>query len=108
MSALSAVEKLVSKHCVVIFSKTRCGFSHRAKAVIAQYCNDVHAVELDEMPGAQGGEMQAALAELTGRRTVPNVFVGGKTIGGGSETQALDQEGKLKPMLVEAGCIPDA
>ena len=60
------------------------------------------------MPGAQGGEMQAALAELTGRRTVPNVFVGGKPIGGGSETQALDQEGKLKPMLGAAGCIPDA
>lgn len=56
--------------------------------------------------GAEGAEMQAALAELTGRRTVPNVFVGGKTIGGGSETQALDREGKLRPMLVEAGCIP--
>ena len=70
-----------------------------------RHCSDVHAVELDEM-GAEGAEMQAALAELTGRRTVPNVFVGGKTIGGGSETQALDREGKLRPMLVEAGCIP--
>ena len=71
MSARSAVEKLVSKHCVVIFSKTRCGFSHRAKAVMAQYCQDVAAIELDERP--DGAEMQAALAQLTGRRTVPNV-----------------------------------
>ena len=106
-AARSVVEKLVSKHCVVIFSKTRCGFSHRAKAVIAQHCSDVHAVELDEM-GAEGADIQAALADMTGRRTVPNVFVGGKTIGGGNETQALDREGKLRQLLVEAGCIDDA
>lgn len=29
-----------------------------------------------------GAEIQAALAEWTGQRTVPNVFIGGKHIGG--------------------------
>ena len=37
--------------------------------------------------------------------TVPNIFVGGKSIGGGSETTALYDSGKLVPMMKEAGCI---
>jgi len=40
-----------------------------------------------------------------GRRTVPNVFVGGKTIGGGDDTKALSDAGKLSKLLKEAGAL---
>ncbi|KAL2943150.1 Glutaredoxin-C6 [Bienertia sinuspersici] len=52
-----------------------------------------------------GSEVQAALAQWTGQRTVPNVFVGGNHIGGCDETMAKHKEGKLVPLLTEAGAV---
>jgi glutaredoxin 3 len=62
-----------------------------------------HVVELDQR--SDGGEIQAALAEMTGRRTVPNVFLEGKSIGGGDDTVALARAGKLKEMLSALGAL---
>jgi len=45
------------------------------------------------------------LKTITGRRTVPNVFIKGKSIGGGSETAELYQSGKLTEMLQEQGIL---
>ena len=41
----------------------------------------------------------SALEQLTGRRTVPNVFIGGASVGGGDETVALRRTGELRPLL---------
>lgn len=49
--------------------------------------------------------MQSALAEWTGQRTVPNVFINGKHIGGCDDTVALNNGGKLVALLTEAGAI---
>ena len=46
-----------------------------------------------------------ALKSLTGRSTVPNVFIKGTSIGGGSETAELYQSGRLTEMLQEQGII---
>jgi len=54
-------------------------------------------VELDTMNN--GSDIQAALAELTGQRTVPNVFIKGKHLGGNDKTQAASKSGELKKML---------
>ena len=59
-------------------------------------------IELDQRP--DGGALQDALQALTGQRTVPNVFIGGNTIGGGDDTAAAAASGKLKGMLEAAGC----
>ena len=61
-------------------------------------------VELDTMGEARNGEVQAILKDMTGRVTVPNIFVGGKSIGGGDDLLALQRKGKLAPMLKEMGC----
>lgn len=50
-------------------------------------------VELDQHP--LGAGLQAALATSTGRRTVPNVLINGKSIGGGDDVEALDVSGEL-------------
>lgn len=52
-----------------------------------------YVVELDEHPLGPG--LQAALHKSTGRRTVPNVLINGKSIGGGDDVQKLDQDGEL-------------
>ena len=46
-----------------------------------------------------GAEIQSALYELTGRRTVPNVFIKGKTIGGGDDTERLFYSGELQELV---------
>lgn len=52
-----------------------------------------------------GPEVQAALHQWTGQRTVPNVFIGGQHIGGCDSTVAKHKEGKLVPLLQEAKAI---
>ncbi|GMN45929.1 hypothetical protein TIFTF001_015117 [Ficus carica] len=52
-----------------------------------------------------GNEMQAALAEWTGRKTVPNVFIAGKNIGGCDSVMELHQSGQLVTLLANAGAI---
>lgn len=43
-----------------------------------------------------GGEIQEALFELTGQRTVPNVFIGGEHVGGNSDVEQLKSSDKLE------------
>lgn len=58
-------------------------------------------IELDEI--ADGTDVQAGIEELTGRRTVPQVFVGGRHVGGCDDTMAAFSSGELKSMLTEVG-----
>ena len=46
-----------------------------------------------------GPEIQSALLDISGQRTVPNVFVKGKHLGGNDDTQAAARSGKLEEML---------
>lgn len=40
------------------------------------------------------------MTELTGRRTVPQIFIGDRHIGGFDDLAALDRQGGLEPLLV--------
>jgi glutaredoxin 3 len=53
--------------------------------------------ELDEMDN--GADLQMALQEMTKQRTVPNVFLAGKHLGGNDATQDAARTGKLQEML---------
>lgn len=50
-----------------------------------------------------GTELQTVLGQSTGRRTVPNVLVSGKSIGGGDEMAALDEQRELASTLKKHG-----
>lgn len=87
-------------HAVIVFSKSYCPYSAKAKRILLETYSIVpppHVVELDQHP--LGHELQAVLAETTGRRTVPNVMVLGKSIGGGDDMAALDETGELAATL---------
>ena len=84
------------RNIVIIFSKSYCPYSAKAKRILLEKYTIVPApyvVELDNHPLGPG--LQAALAKSTGRRTVPNVLVSGRSIGGGDEIEALDAGGAL-------------
>jgi glutaredoxin 3 len=54
-----------------------------------------------------GDQIQNYLAEKTGQRTVPNIFIEQKHIGGNSDLQSLKRSGELKKKLVAAGATSD-
>ncbi|XP_009334103.1 glutaredoxin [Pyrus x bretschneideri] len=100
---LTKAKELVSTNSVVVFSKTYCPFCVNVKQLLTQLGASYKAFELDSE--SDGAQIQSALAEWTGQRTVPNVFVGGNHIGGCDETTALHKEGKLVPLLTQAGAV---
>lgn len=101
--ALQKAQHLVSSTPVFVFSKTYCGYCKKVKELLKQVGAAFQVMELDEE--SDGDAIQAALLEWTGQRTVPNVFIGGKHIGGCDAVMAKHQQGQLVPMLVDAKAI---
>mmetsp|Transcript_35149 Transcript_35149/g.83965 ORF Transcript_35149/g.83965 Transcript_35149/m.83965 type:complete len:110 (+) Transcript_35149:144-473(+) len=82
---------------VVVWSKSYCPYCARTKNLLSERNIDAKVFELDQMDN--GAELQAALLEMSGQRTVPNVFVKGEHLGGSDDTQAAARSGKLDEML---------
>ena len=82
---------------VKIYTTPYCPFCVRAKRLLER-----KGVGYEEIDVAADDEARAALAERTGRRTVPQIFIGEVHVGGSDELYALEQEGKLDPMLRSA------
>lgn len=80
----------------IIFSKSYCPYSKAAKKLLLEkYSIDPppFVVELDEHP--LGAKLQSKLKEMTGRGTVPNIMIDGKSIGGSDDVAELDSRGTL-------------
>nr|CAD1838346.1 unnamed protein product [Ananas comosus var. bracteatus] len=104
--ALPKAKDIVASTPVVVFSKTFCPYCNRVKQLLAQLGANFKAIELDVE--SDGSEIQSAQLAWTGQRTVPNVFIGGKHIGGCDTVTAKHNEGKLVPLLTEAGALATA
>ncbi|KAK6913085.1 Glutaredoxin, partial [Dillenia turbinata] len=104
--ALSKAKDLVSANPVVVFSKSYCPYCTSVKKLLSQIGANYKIIELDVE--GDGSEIQAALVEWTGQRTVPNVFIGGNHIGGCDSTTALHRDGKLVPLLTQARAVATA
>ncbi|KAI3760221.1 hypothetical protein L1987_50612 [Smallanthus sonchifolius] len=95
------VKKTITDNPVVVYSKTWCSYSSEVKSLFNRLRVQPLVVELDQM-GAQGPQLQKVLERLTGQHTVPNVFIGGKHIGGCTDTVKLHRKGELEALLAEA------
>ncbi|KAK1269680.1 hypothetical protein QJS04_geneDACA005047 [Acorus gramineus] len=104
--ALAKAKEIVSSNPVVVFSKSYCPYCTRVKQLLNKLGAAFKVVELDVE--SDGAEIQSALAEWTGQRTVPNVFINGNQIGGCDKTMEMHSSGKLVPLLTEAGAIASA
>ncbi|KAL4225826.1 thioredoxin reductase [Mactra antiquata] len=93
----SFVNGLTTQHKVMVFSKTTCPFCTQVKDLFKTINVDYHALELDKE--GNGSAIQAALKEVTGQNTVPNVFINGKHLGGCSDTLKAHSENKLLSMI---------
>ncbi|NP_001355872.1 Grx_S12 - glutaredoxin subgroup I [Zea mays] len=93
-----SVKKTVADNPVVIYSKSWCSYSMEVKSLFKRIGVQPHVIELDNL-GAQGPQLQKVLERLTGQSTVPNVFIGGKHVGGCTDTVKLYRKGELASML---------
>lgn len=96
-----SVKKTVDENPVVVYSKTWCSYSSEVKTLLKRLGVEPIVIELDEL-GPQGPQLQKVLERLTGQHTVPNVFIGGKHIGGCTDTVKLYRTGELETLLSEA------
>ena len=80
---------------VVIYSKSYCPFCKRAKAALMNIGISPIVVELDERV-TDGREIQIALFQSTGQRTVPSVWLNGQHIGGSDDVIAGIESGLFK------------
>lgn len=121
---------------VVVFSKSYCPYSRKAKALLTDlgakftvievdlrrtyisffaslrllllpwiYCPSDRCTDHFHLFTADATELQAALSEVTGHKTFPNILIGSDQIGGSDDLAALHQSKQLEPVLKSFGAL---
>jgi len=101
MSAKTTAQGIIDDNPVAVFSKSYCPYCKATKSLLTEMGAKFYAIELDQVD--DGAAIQDALAEITSQRTVPNIFIAQKHIGGNSDLQA--QKAQLPDLLKEAGAV---
>jgi glutaredoxin 3 len=79
---------------ITIYTKSWCPYCDAAKELLRQ-----KGAAFDEID-VSNGEKQAAMAQRAGgRRTVPQIFIGDRHVGGCDDLYALEKAGGLDPLL---------
>jgi glutaredoxin 3 len=80
---------------VTIYTTWLCPYCHAAKSLLKK-----KGVAFEEIEAPRGSTARdEAIARSGGRQTVPQIFIGETAIGGFDDLKALDQAGRLDPLL---------
>ena len=80
---------------VKMYTTAVCPYCIRAKQILqAKGVTQIEEIRIDTDPA-----QRAHMMEITGRRTVPQIFIGDTHVGGHDDLVALDQRGGLDPLL---------
>lgn len=79
---------------VIVYSQPFCGYCTAAKRLLQE--KGAEFTELDVM--AEAGR-RTEMVERSGRRTVPQIFIDGRHVGGYDDLSALDRSGELDRLL---------
>ena len=80
---------------VKMYTTAACPYCIRAKQILkARGVEQIDEIRVDMLP-----EERMKMIEITGRRTVPQIFIGDTHVGGCDDLQALDSRGALMPLL---------
>jgi len=89
---------------VILFALEWCEFCWSVKKMFAEYEIPYRSIDLDSVAYQDdnlGGKIRKAIEQRTGLKTIPQVYVGGKHVGGASETFDACRDGSLAKMLEE-------
>jgi glutaredoxin 3 len=80
---------------VLMYSTAVCPYCQRAEALLsARGVTQIEKVRIDLDP-----QRREEMITRTGRRTVPQIYIGDTHVGGFDDLAALDREGRLAPLL---------
>jgi glutaredoxin 3 len=80
---------------IVMYSTTWCGYCQRARGLLQGKGVEFREIKVDEQP-----ELRDTMIEKSGgRRTVPQIFIGERHVGGYDDLAALDRAGELDKLL---------
>ena len=94
------------EHPIVMFALEWCEFCWSVRKLFADYEIPYRSIDLDSVPfqeGNWGGDIRAALREQTGLKTIPQIYVGGKHIGGATECFDALKDGSMQALMTENG-----
>ena len=80
---------------VVMYSTTYCPYCERARALLNRKGVAFREIKVDDDPS----QREVMLRRSSGRRTVPQIFIGERHVGGFDDMNALDRSGALDPLL---------
>jgi glutaredoxin 3 len=83
---------------IVMYSSGWCPYCDRARALLARKGLTFREIKVDENPA----EREAMLARSGGRRTVPQIFIGERHVGGFDDLYAIDKSGELDTLTDRA------
>ncbi|KAJ3085332.1 hypothetical protein HK102_000107 [Quaeritorhiza haematococci] len=95
----AVTEQFIDNNAVVVFSKTYCPYCVKAKGLFDRLNVKYVAVELDTRN--DGSQIQGYLAQKTGQRTVPNIFIKKQHIGGCDDLHSLHANGQLQKLIAQ-------
>jgi glutaredoxin 3 len=82
---------------VQVYSTVSCAFCVRAKALLSRL-----NIAFDEVDVTEDLDKRGWLVKTTGQRTVPQIFIDGRAIGGFTELAALERAGELRGLIAAA------
>jgi cysteine synthase A len=100
------VTEILESSPVVMFALEWCEFCWSVRKLFARAGIPYESVDLDSVSYQQdelGGRIRAVLADRTGQVTIPQIFIGGRHVGGCTETFDEFKQGRLGERLEAAG-----
>ena len=79
---------------VTMYATDWCPFCVRAEKLLVSKGANVKKINVEEQP-----DRRAEMVEMTGRRTVPQIFIGDRHVGGHDDLDALERVGDLDALL---------
>jgi glutaredoxin 3 len=79
---------------VVMYSTSWCPYCDRARRLLASKNAALEEIDVESAP-----EKRAEMLQRSGRRSVPQIFIGDQHVGGSDDLAALEAAGKLDAML---------
>ncbi|KAM9361722.1 thioredoxin reductase 3 [Symphorus nematophorus] len=91
------IQQLIDSNQVMVFSKSYCPYCVKVKDLFKELKVECNVVELDLIE--DGTNYQEMLLEMTGQKTVPNVFINKTHLGGCDKTMQAHKDGSLQQLL---------
>jgi glutaredoxin 3 len=79
---------------VTMYTSSHCGFCQMAKRLLAQ-----RGITAQELSIDTSDATRAEMIQRTGRRTVPQIFIGERHVGGYDDLALLERSGQLDALL---------